>query len=515
MVSLLAMLYFFRTHQILLYGDAVAHLNIARRVTDSITPGFRQLGTVWLPLPHILSLPFVFFDKLWQSGIGGSFVSMAAYVLATVGIFRFTYRAGSRAAAWIATLIFAANPNLLYMQSTAMTESLFLATVIWSVIAVAEFSRAARAADLPGCNRAMRSALLWLSAAMLTRYDGWFLAGCAFIALVLIALRSPGLRGRLRKPLLKFALLCSVVPVLWLSYNYALYHNPLEFANGPYSAKGIEQRTASAGGPPHPGYHDLWVAEIFFAKSAQLNTGEGRWQHVFLVIAIVAAVLSCFRRDQRPGLLLWALVPFYAYSIAYGGVPIFMPQWWPHSYYNVRYGLQLLPAIAVFTSFAYEFARQMQPTPLFQRLVFVAFVLLIAGTQTSVWHAVPICLREARVNAVTREGLENALAAELSYLPPGSRLLMYTGDYVGALQKARVHLARAINEGNFRIWKRALQEPAKSADYIIAVRGDPVDAAVHQHPEGLTTLAVVHSRGKPPATIYRSDLRPAGLPPAR
>ena len=40
----------------LYYGDAEAHLNIARRVVDSRTPGPEQLGTVWLPLPHIAML---------------------------------------------------------------------------------------------------------------------------------------------------------------------------------------------------------------------------------------------------------------------------------------------------------------------------------------------------------------------------------------------------------------------------------------------------------------------------
>ena len=48
-VSLLSFLYYFQHAQILLYGDAVAHMNIARRVFDSQTPGLLQLGTVWLP----------------------------------------------------------------------------------------------------------------------------------------------------------------------------------------------------------------------------------------------------------------------------------------------------------------------------------------------------------------------------------------------------------------------------------------------------------------------------------
>jgi len=39
-------------HALLNYGDAVAHLNIARRVFDSRIPRFSELGSVWLPLPH-------------------------------------------------------------------------------------------------------------------------------------------------------------------------------------------------------------------------------------------------------------------------------------------------------------------------------------------------------------------------------------------------------------------------------------------------------------------------------
>src|SRR6478752_2776901 len=87
-VSVLSFLFYFRRGEILLYGDAVAHINIARRVFDSRTPGLLQLGTVWLPLPHLLMMPLVASKWMWQSGVGGSLPSMAAYVLGVVGIFR-------------------------------------------------------------------------------------------------------------------------------------------------------------------------------------------------------------------------------------------------------------------------------------------------------------------------------------------------------------------------------------------------------------------------------------------
>src|ERR1700685_4807728 len=87
-VSVLAFLFYFQRGDVLLYGDAVAHLNIARRVFDSKTPGLLQLGTVWLPLPPLLMIPFLISDELWRRGAGGSIPPMVAYVLGGVGMFR-------------------------------------------------------------------------------------------------------------------------------------------------------------------------------------------------------------------------------------------------------------------------------------------------------------------------------------------------------------------------------------------------------------------------------------------
>src|SRR5580698_8711901 len=92
-VSFISFAYYFQHSGLLLYGDAVAHINIARRVFDSRTPGLLQLGTVWLPLPHLLMISFLLSDSAWQSGIGGSVPSMVAYALGTAGIFRLLRRA--------------------------------------------------------------------------------------------------------------------------------------------------------------------------------------------------------------------------------------------------------------------------------------------------------------------------------------------------------------------------------------------------------------------------------------
>jgi predicted membrane-bound dolichyl-phosphate-mannose-protein mannosyltransferase len=95
-----------------------------------------------------LMIPFLISMNLWRSGAGGSIPSMAAYVFGVVGMFRLTRCALSgsnapdevaRAAAWIAALIYAANPNLMYMQSTAMGETLYLAFFIWAGVYFCEW----------------------------------------------------------------------------------------------------------------------------------------------------------------------------------------------------------------------------------------------------------------------------------------------------------------------------------------------------------------------------------------
>ena len=72
----------------LLYGDAVAHLGIARRILDSRNPGISQLGGVWLPLPHLLILPFVQKMEWWQNGLAGAWPSLICYIVGVIGMYR-------------------------------------------------------------------------------------------------------------------------------------------------------------------------------------------------------------------------------------------------------------------------------------------------------------------------------------------------------------------------------------------------------------------------------------------
>ena len=519
LVSICSFLYYLRRGDVLLYGDAVAHINIARRVFDSRTPGPLQLGTVWLPLPHLVILPFVISDWLWQTGIGGSIPSMIAFVLGAVGIFRLVRGAMSgpsipdgaaRAAAWLAALIFIANPNLIYLQATAMTEPLYLALFIWAVVYLGDFAQASFRRDGDE-DTAARSSLLkcgWcVFGASLTRYDGWFLA-VSLSGLALIILLQGRSSERIRSGLKRLILMAAAGPVLWLLYNGIVYRNPLEFANGPYSAHAIEQKSTSVS---HPGDKNLLVAATFFLKSAELNVAANAMHRVWLMLALAGALLLlAFDLRRWPLLLLWLPLLFYSLSVAYSHVPIFLPVWWPHSYYNVRYGLELLPALAVFVAWCAYYVAGFLRDRGKQTAAFAVFALLVVGSYWTVCRAQPICYYEAWINSRTRLALEHELGATLKKLPKDSTILMYLGDHVGALERDRIPLRRTINEGNHRTWKqpvdpeglweKSLADPAKYADYVVAFDGDAVASAIHK--ETLFPIAEIHASGQPNAVVY-------------
>jgi hypothetical protein len=530
-VSVLSFLFYAKAGDVLLYGDAIAHINIARRVFDSKTPGLLQLGTVWLPLPHLLMIPFLVSKDWWQRGLGGSVPSMAGYVFAVAGVFRLTRDglslgakpdAAARAAAWTAAVLFAANPNLMYMQATAMGEAVYLAFFVWAVVFFARRGRDRKASLQCG---------LCLIGACLTRYDGWFLA--AFLAGIavleaLAAARSGSPapeRSRPRTGAIQLVLLAVVGPVFWLAYNGLVYGNALEFENGPYSAKAIEQRTQAAGNPAHPGSGNLWRAGQYFLKSAEDNLAENPWlgRGWVLLAAAGIAAFACGGRLKLPGepwpaLPVWLLLiplPFYALSVAYGGVPIFVPDWWPFSHYNDRYGLQLLPAFSVALSLPIALAVRGAG---WNRRLRVALVLLplalVLASDVSIWRATPVCLEEAQVNMRTRNQLEIQLASWLVRLPSQATILMYLGDHVGALERAGIPLSRTINEGNHRVWKRpsdpdglwerALAHPSQYADYIVAFENDPVWNAVHRGDLHLVGIVEIHVTGQARGVLYQA-----------
>ena len=546
--SAIAVLWSWRHGAMINYGDAIAHLHIARRVFDSRLPRFSELGSVWLPLPHILLLPFVQSYSWWATGLAGVVPSALAYIGSCAGIYRLARNWLRPAPAALALVFFALNPNLLYLQTTAMTEPLFLCEMIWIVVWLVEW-RAALDSETAtaGCERwpapstqsssiARTTRLqvciaIALVAAIFTRYDGWIIAFIAWsgIAIALFRRAAAGERSRLAAPAFWLASIAIIAaPILWFAYNSVCFGDWLYFARGPYSAHAIELHTAAnaPGWPPHPGWHSPWVALLFYLKVSELDSvaasGWGNlWGNLVLGLAVLGTLyaglaekLRAHRRALAWTLLLWLPVLFYAWSVAYGSVPIFFPAWWPFTWYNTRYGLELLPALALGLGFAVQFVADSlrRITAPSSRFVLpnlaLAFLFALAGLNVfALLRAGPIVYVESTKNALARKPYDNAIPPALQSLltlDPHATVLMNTSIYPEIVAFTGIPLRQTINESDLGIYRSALADPAAHAAIVVAFDGDEVSAAVKAHRADFTLIGSFTAQNQPSAAIYAS-----------
>ena len=505
------------------YGDAVAHLHIARRVLDSHRPGLTQLGSVWLPLPHLLLIPFVGIYDWWANGLAGMIPSAIAFLAGCTGIYRLARHWLRPAPAALALAFFALNPNLLYLQSTAMTEPIYICETIWVSLWLVEWRASLDRVEGATDAGARSDRLLWfiaaaLVAAVFTRYDGWVMALLVWAAIGIMLAR----RGRLRSSAFWIAsALVLAAPVAWCVYNATVFGDWLDFLRGPYSAKAIEMRTATPGWPPHPGWHNPWVSLLFYVKVAELDAAVcGNTLLVLSLLGTAWAWMIARQRALAGTLLLWLPVPFYAYSVAYGSVPIFIPPWWPHSWYNTRYGLELLPAFALGIGFAAHFVlgavRKFKPV--WTRYAAVAMFTLVALNAWLLLRGRPLVYVEGTKNIDARRSYDQAIPAALRAqlaMRPGGVILMDTSVYPEIVAFTGIPLRQTINESDKEFYRAALAAPATHAALVLAFDGDEVDSAVKAHPQGLSAVQRFTAPWQKAGTLYASGSWPSTTTPAR
>ena len=520
-LGFLALLICISRGYLLLYGDAVAHLGIARRIFDSRNPGLSQFGGVWLPLPHLLMLPFVQRMLWWQTGLAGAWPSLLCYVIGVAGFYRLARHMLVPRWAFVATAFYALNPNLLYLSTTAMTEPLFLALVVWLVLLTMECVAAidqigeGPVREKSAREKAVGSRLILIGflilAAVFTRYDGWILGAIAWLVLAIRVVRAGKLLRSIAPSFVLFTCVTVAGPMLWLWYNQHFMGDLLDFIRGPYSAAAIDKRTSPPGSKHYRGWHNPAWALLFYMRTAQVDAAM--WETGFaLMAASIAGLVLTLRRwfstAQRVAVLLWLPLPFYIYSVSFGSVPIFIPQLYPHSFYNSRYGMEMLPALVLFAVIAVAAcerswtARTHKVAKILPRVALGAAII----NSTVMIYFVPLVLKEGIVNALTRIPFETAIARQIEALPAGAPILMRNSDHIGAIQQAGIPLKQTLNESDYDSWAAALAAPAAKAAYVIAIANDPVDEAVQKHPENLTELTVLCTTGQPCARIYKSEI---------
>ena len=166
-----AALLYHRLGLTLSHYDARGHLVVARRIVDSITPGWQQIGAVWLPLPHLLNAIPVQIDAFYRTGASAVAVSVIAFAVAAAAIaWIIISLTESVAAALAGTLVFALNPNVVYLQATPMTEPLLLGLATLGVALLLVWVNPEPRSDPK--DRAGAIGVVF-GLACLTRYEAW------------------------------------------------------------------------------------------------------------------------------------------------------------------------------------------------------------------------------------------------------------------------------------------------------------------------------------------------------
>ena len=441
-----------RYHQLgltLTHYDARGHLVVARRVADSITPGWQQIGAVWLPLPHLLNALPVQIDLFYRTGASAVAISVASYAIAAAAIaWIVAATTESVAAAIAATAVFVLNPNVLYLQATPMTEPLLIATMTAAV---------ALLIGKKDSHHVLVGAAFAL--ACLTRYEAWPATACALAAAVWARWRRgepmpAALRGIARiaiypaLAIAAFLLVSRVVVGEWFVASGFFVPENKAAGDAWLAAKEIGWGVRQLSGPPL-----VWIGGTGLALGAALGVATKRRAD-----ALAAASL--------------AAMSAIAWAAFYRGHP-----------FRIRYMVPLVAVEAIGAGFlAGAIPRRGA------RIASAAALLVVAASELSPLDVRAPMIVEAqwdRPNLAERA----RVTACIGRLEPGPKIMASMGSLGHYMQEASASgfaIRDFLHEGNGDIWLAALERPQLFADWLLieekAEGGDMLARAARERP---------------------------------
>ncbi len=494
-VTVGALCFFYSRGLTNIYGDALAHMQGARRIFDSLTPGYEEIGSVWLPLFHLLAAPLALSDFMWRTGLAGSIVSSAALA----GAAWFLYRLGAelngcRSAGVLALAGVLLSPSLLYLAGTPLTEPL---AILWAVLVVYGLFRYRESGRFRILLGAAGAAFL----GTLTRYEEWYVL--PFAALFVLLARRQSWESRIRHAFV-FAIIACAGPLIWLLHNAWRYANPLDFYNGRFSAKAIYAYQLATTAFPYPTDGNLLLSARYYFEDLKLIIGA--WPLELAVLGLIAWAAN--RRVWGKGAVVFLFLvplPFYIHALAYAAIPLYVPTLFPFTYYNLRYGVEMVPAVALFPSFLLH-------SGLPQRLRYglLAFFVLVLA-----WQSYTLFARGAEKLAVVKEGILNtpcrsprpqAIIRFLRNHYDGQPMLIADGKLPCVLPEVGIHYRKTISEANPKYWRALRPDAGKWVEWIFRGEGDPVDELMRADPQAFADFELLERDSFPKegsVTIYR------------
>jgi hypothetical protein len=485
LAGLAAWLLYLNEGLVLAHYDAKAHLVVARRVIDSLTPGWRQIGAVWLPLPHLIQILPTQIDVFYRSGAFGSLVSIASLAAAIWATSRLVLSiTGSSLGAVVSTALVVLNPNLLYVYVTPMTEPLLLAATLVSVLLLREWLITSPVERVP-------SPLGWvLFLTTWTRYEAWpILAGALGVAAFTLWRQGHPLRLVVRQTW-RLAQWPAAAVVLFLVLSRLTVG--AWFVSG-----GFYERDPT---------YDAQAFKSLLAIWWGTHRLSG---YVIEIVGVIAAAWVTWRalrnRDQSAHLVTVALfaaaaLPAYAFYEAHP--------------FRIRYMVPLVTACALFCGIGVGAlsGTRTGSTRRHRTGPWLLAVLLVASTiiESPPWSSQSPLLVEAQLdaaNSVARQQVTACLAPAYH----GEKVLASMGSLAHYMQELSHHgfaIADFIHEGNGALWELALETgPAPHAGWMLVEEesegGDVLARRIRRHDTFTRGMTKVCEGGG--VSLYRRD----------
>jgi len=421
--------------------DAKGHLVVARRIVDSLRPGWWQIGAVWLPLPHLLNAGPVQVDAWYRTGFSGVALSVSCFALAVGTLVWLIHRAtGSVVGAAAGAVVLASQADVLYLQSTPMTEPLLMALTLGGVALTWRWV-ADDAKDPPTW------AGVALALACLTRYEAWPITAAAIgTAAVVLATSGVTVANAIRRTarlaaypivaILAFLVLSRATVGAWFVTGGFFvadnpdYHRPFKVVGSVWWAMRMLNGNATVG---------VAVAAFVVLAWAIVRTRAHR------ALLVTLALAGC------------AALPMYAF---YQGHP-----------FRIRYMVVLAMSLAAVSGLGVGLLPRLQVPA----AILVAAAALIptptswgASRQTPWSPTAPMVLEAQwdRPHSVDRRIVRACLQRERR----GEPILASMGSLAHLMQETSadgINLRDYIHEGLGQIWADTLEHPARHAGWVL------------------------------------------------
>jgi hypothetical protein len=453
LLSLTSTYLFFINDLHIAHFDSKGHLLVPRRMVDNLNLGFRQIGAFWLPLPHLLYLPLVQIDSLYFNGLAATPISMLCFVATVLVFYKLLERIFDRLCAFCGSALYLTNPNMLYLQSTPLTENLALLFTISAVYLFVRFASSQHRKFLWGTS--LLSVL-----GILTRYENWFLF--AVFCLLLLTLNLVQKRGFKNLVIDGFIL----VPVNAIAAGFTFWLNwwTTGHAYMDHSFKHTDFQPAQG--------------SFIIAFFVILYTVGNLISYDWTLFALLAAVLVLRKRFRDPEFLaaMALLAPFVLYLYEYRD----------NHPTRIRYGLSFVPVAMFFLSYLPQ--RSRLSSYLF--LIFAVYIALFSPfARVSSSRLLQESLRDAENLALQRD-----LLWYLQKNYDGELILAAMGEVAPVLYDLKFPVKRYVHEGAKPYWNDANAHPEKVVGWVLMAQDDRVWKRFHDNPEFHRHFALIGRR---------------------